>query len=160
MPNDITQWTSTPFQRIHELPAAAGVYIVFAGTACLYAGKSLNLKGRWRTHPRSMDLVLNGATEVRWREIPKDSLELIEMDLIQEHNPHFNVRVHLPRRGPVQGPGTREGIKFEGEGYIGMAPAWRCGKCGHVWLVTATYDDGSIPTHCTNFKCRSRVWHK
>jgi excinuclease ABC subunit C len=94
---------------LNTLPTRPGCYLMKDAEGCvIYVGKAINLKNRVRSyfhtssgqHPRTNHLVRKIA-HIEWIVVESELEALIlEMNLIKQHRPHFNVRLKDDKRYP------------------------------------------------------------
>ena len=136
---------------LSTLPDKPGCYLMKdAAGKIIYVGKAVNLKNRVRSyfhasagHDRKTRRLVHEIADIEWIVVGSELEALIlEMNLIKQHRPHFNVRLKDDKRYPYikvhwqdafpKVTVTREMRKDDGSRYFGPYTS--------VWAVHQTLD--------------------
>jgi hypothetical protein len=98
-----------PLGSVKDLPSVAGVYWVLAGESVLYVGQSANLRQRWVSHHRMIDMRRLEADRIRWLLVSAESLVDAERRVIDELQPVLNGRKRSVSP-PISGSTTTAGL--------------------------------------------------
>lgn len=91
--------------ELYELPEVSAIYYVVVNETVLYVGQATNLKDRWRSHHRTLQLMTfiyaGILVDIYWRECEKSALNEEESKDIETFTPRLN-------RSPVLKKGAKE----------------------------------------------------
>ncbi len=91
--------------ELYELPEVSAIYYVVANDTVLYVGQATNLKDRWRSHHRTLQLMTfiyaGIPVDIYWRECERAVLSEEESKEIETFVPRLN-------RSPVLKKGGKE----------------------------------------------------
>ena len=87
--------------EVHELPALAGIYVVFDDSTVLYVGRAENFRRRWSSHHRMVQLSQNPNVRIVTIEYPIPELAKAERYYINLLHPTLN-RTPVRDRRPVR----------------------------------------------------------
>lgn len=85
---DVANLPTETFAGLRRLPVAAAVYFVLHKGGVLYIGATVNLRLRWKDHPRRR--VLRNGGRVAWLLVDVDMLRSVERAMIHEFSPPLN----------------------------------------------------------------------
>ena len=94
-----------PLERREELPATTGVYFAATSDELLYIGKSINIKGRWKSHCRLKQLEQIEGVSVHWLKLRQDKIDETEKFFIKSLCPSLNGKpIPITRKPEPEGP--------------------------------------------------------
>jgi excisionase family DNA binding protein len=108
---------SCPIDSRGYLPSASAIYFLMRGGECLYVGKSTNLRNRWNSHEKLMEVESIEGLRLAWQPMPEKQLDFVERKMIVALKPKFNYNLvpQPPKQGvifPLKFAGMRQESKL------------------------------------------------